>query len=317
MKRDHSTTKVAGVDVSKRTLEMAVFGSEGTWQVANTPAGFAELIACLRQQRVGRVGLEASGGYERAVMAALAEAGFELVLHQPLEVRLFARLKRLRAKNDRLDAHLIAAATAHTEAVKAAADPLLQALAEQLAVYELLADQAAQLKCLREHLDVPGMQATIAGEIARLKQIKDQLLRQLYAEIKAREDLHHRYRLLRSLPGVGPVVAITLLVRMPELGAMKKGQPAALLGVAPYDRDSGALRGQRFIGGGRERPRRFVYIAALSAKRCDPDLRAFAERLLAKGKPAKKVIAAVMRKLIEAANLVLRRGSPWITSPAC
>ncbi|MDB5470875.1 MAG: transposase family protein, partial [Caulobacter sp.] len=129
---------------------------------------------------------------------------------------------------------------------------------------------------------------------------------------KAEPDLLARFRLLISLPGVGPIVAASLVIRMPELGAMKRGQPAALLGVAPFDRDSGQLKGQRFIAGGRARPRRMVYIAALSAKRFDPALKAFAQRLADAGKPAKPIIVAVMRKLIEAANLVLARQQPWV-----
>ena len=121
-----------------------------------------------------------------------------------------------------------------------------------------------------------------------------------------------RFKLLLSLPGVGPIVAATLVVRMPELGRMRRGQAAALLGVAPYDRDSGQWKGQRFIVGGRTRPRRMLYLAALSARRCDPTLKAFAEHLTARGKPAKIVLVAVMRKLIEAANIVLGRSQPWL-----
>ena len=122
----------------------------------------------------------------------------------------------------------------------------------------------------------------------------------------------HRFRLLLSLPGVGPVVAATLVVRMPELGSMRRGQAAALAGLAPFDRDSGQWKGQRFIQGGRDRPRRMLYLAALAARRCSPALKAFADQLIARGKPKKLVVVAVMRKLVEAANLVLSRGQPWV-----
>lgn len=316
MKPVQSTTKVAGVDVSKRTLDVAVHGDETTTQVANSEAGFAELTPWLRSRGVKRVGLEASGGYERAVRSALEREGFEVVVHQPLEVRLFARLKRLRAKNDRLDAQLIAAATAQVEAVKAAADPVLSDLAEQLTVYEQLADVAAQLKGCREHLTRPELKTLVDGEIAGLLQRKRELLAGVVEQIRHRDDLRRRWELLQSLPGVGALIAAVLLVRMPELGAMRRGQAAALLGVAPYDRDSGVFKGQRFIGGGRRRPRRLVYLAALSAKRHADSFRAFAERLSAAGKPAKLIVVAVMRKLIEAANLVLQRNQPWLPSPA-
>jgi transposase len=145
-----------------------------------------------------------------------------------------------------------------------------------------------------------------------MQKLKLRLARTVIDMIKAHEDLLARFRLLLSLPGVGPIVAAALVVRMPELGSMKRGQAAALLGVAPFDRDSGQFRGLRFIQGGRSRPRRLVYLAALAAKRCDPGLKAFAEHLALRGKPPKLILVAVMRKLIEAANLVLGRGQPWV-----
>jgi transposase len=247
---------------------------------------------------------------------ALEAAGFEVVIHQPVEVRLFARLKRQRAKNDQLDARLIAEATAHVETVKAAADPRLHDLAERLTVYEQITDQASELKTFLETVRLKDMAALIRRQIGVLERLKAKLAAEVVAQIKGHPDLAARYGLLRSLPGAGPIVAATLVVRMPELGSMKRGQAAALLGVAPFDRDSGQHRGMRFIGGGRARPRRMLYLAALAAKRCDPALKAFAEQLRNRGKPAKIVVVAVMRKLIEAANLVLSRDQPWLAKPA-
>ena len=138
MEQVQSNTKVAGVDVGKHWLDVAVHGLEDLTQVDNGPAGLAELIVWLKAREVGRVGLEATGGYERAARLALEAAGLEVVVHQPLEVKLFAKLKRRRAKNDRLDARLIAAATAQVEAVKAAQDPRLVELAERLTAYDVL-----------------------------------------------------------------------------------------------------------------------------------------------------------------------------------
>lgn len=312
MEQRQSNTKVAGVDVGKRRLDVAVHGLEDAAMVANAPAGIAELIVWLRTREVGRVGLEASGGYERMARQALEAAGFEVVVHQPLEVRLFARLKRRRAKNDRLDAQLIAAATAQVETVRAARDPQLADLAERLTAYELVTDKAADLKALLESLAAKDLAATVRAALRSLERTKARLLADILARLKSRPDLLNRYRLLTSLPGVGPVVAATLVVRMPELGSMRRGQAAALLGVAPFDRDSGQWRGQRFIQGGRDRPRRMLYLAALAARRCSPGLKAFAETLAARGKAKKLVLVAVMRKLIEAANLVLSRGRPWL-----
>lgn len=311
MEQVKSNTKVAGVDVGKHWLDAATHGQAQGLQVANDAAGRAGLIAWLVEHGVARVGLEASGGYEQAVRSDLEAAGLEVVIHQPLEVRLFARLKRLRAKTDRIDAALIAAATAQVEAVRAAQDPLLAELAQRLTAYEQITEQAARMKICMEHVTLADLEAALREQIACLVRLKARLAAQILARIKTRPDLLARYRLLLSLPGVGPVVAASLLVRMPELGTLRKGQPASLLGVAPFARDSGQWKGLRFIAGGRSRPRRMLYIAALAAKRCDPGLKAFAQRLTAAGKPVKVAIVAVMRKLIEAANLVLQRQQPW------
>jgi transposase len=308
--------KIAGVDVGKRQLDVAVHGLEEEVRVENEPGGFDDLIGWLKAREVGRVGLEATGGYERGVRQALEAAGLEVVVHQPLEVRLFAKLKRLRAKNDRLDAALIAAATAQVDAVKAAQDPRLAELAERLTAYEQVTDQAAELKSFLESVSLEDLRAQLLAAIAALEGLKARLAAEVVGRIKAHADLLARLRLLQSLPGVGPVVAASLVIRMPELGSMRRGQAAALLGVAPFDRDSGQYRGLRFIAGGRARPRRMLYLAALAAKRSDPGFKAFAGALLARGKPAKVAIVAVMRKLIEAANLVLGRGQPWVRRQA-
>lgn len=312
MQRGKTSTKCAGIDVGKRWLDGAVHGLEAQLRVSNDPAGLDELMVWLKRQGVERVGLEASGGYEQAAGQALAAAGFAVVLHQPLEVRLFARLKRLRAKNDRLDAALIAAATAQVDAVKAIADPRHQDLAERLTAYEQVSDQLAELRGFMEHVSLKDLTGDLRRQIASLARLKQKLALMVLKRLRAHQDLMARYRLLLSLPGVGPIVAASLVVRMPELGQMRRGQAGALLGVAPFDRDSGQFKGLRFIGGGRRRPRRLVYMAALSAKRCDPAFRTMAERLLARGKPGKLVLVVIMRRLIEAANLVLARGQPWI-----
>jgi transposase len=316
MEQHQSNTKIAGIDVGKRRLDGAVHGLEDQYETANTVAGISALIAWLKVREVGRVGLEASGGYERQVMAALQAAGLEVVLHQPLEVRLFARLKRLKAKSDRIDARLIAMATAQVDAVKAAQDPRLRDLAERLTAYEQVTDQAAELKTFLEHVTLKDVARAIRTQIASLERLKKKLIGEILKRILAHPDLSRRLKLLRSLPGVGPIVAAALVVRMPELGSMTRGQAASLLGVAPFDRDSGQFKGMRFISGGRSRPRRLVYLAALAAKRCDNSFNAFAVRLQSRGKPPKVIVVAIMRKLIEAANLVLARDQPWLPHPA-
>jgi len=271
MEQRKTNTKIAGVDVSKRTLDVAVHGLEAMLQVANTPVGFEALDRWLAGHQVGRVGLEATGGYEQPLVIWLQVKGYEVVIHPPAAVRQFARFKRLKAKNDKIDARLIALATTQTETVKAANDPRLADLAQRMTAYEQAADHLARMKTEAEHI---------------------------------------------RLPDVRKLFAATIVIRMPELGSLKHGQAAALIGVAPFDRDSGLHRGQRFIWGGRERPRRMLYIAAVVAKRFDPALKAFAANLAQRGKPPKIITVAVMRKLIEAANLVLGRGQPWTKATA-
>lgn len=316
MEQRKCSTKIGGIDVSKAKLDVAAHGEQEVAQFGNGLDGFVALGAWLAARNVSRVGLEATGGYERAVVAWLQANGFEVVVHQPLEVRLFARLKRQRAKNDRIDARLIAAATTQVDAVKAVADPLLVELAERMTAYEQAADQLAQLKACLEQVTLEDLRRGYESQIQVVGDWKRALILDVLKRIKARPDLARRYALLLSLPGVGPVVAASLVVRMPELGALTSAQAAALAGVAPFDFDTGQYRGQRHICGGRGRVRRMLYLAALAAKRHDPAWRAFAQRLLDSGKAPKIAITAVMRKLIEAANLVLARQTPWRVSPA-
>lgn len=310
MQRMETNTACAGCDVGKARIDAATIAGETT-SVSNDGAGIAALIAWLRARAVTRVGLEASGGYERALTRALVKAGFETIVHQPLEVRLFARLTRAKAKNDRLDAALIAAVTAAQGRAKPACDRDLGDLAERFTAYDQVSGLIAQLKTMIEHVHLADLVAAFRAEIAALAKLKAKIAAAIVAEIKARPALAARFDLLRSLPGIGPIVAAALVVRMPELGTMARGQAAALVGVAPFDRDSGQHKGARRIAGGRARPRRLLYMAALAAKRCDPALKAFAQGLAARGKPVKLVLVAIMRKLIETANLILARGTPW------
>jgi transposase len=316
MKRVKHTMAVAGVDVGKRKLDAAVHGQSELTLVANDAVGIRQLITWLRERSVERVGMEATGGYERELRLALVAAGFEVVVHQPIEIKLFAKLKRWKAKNDRLDARLIAAASAQVDAVRAAQDPRLVELAERLTAYEQITHQAAQLKNLLESLRLADLVRMTRAQIRSLERMKAKLKADIILRIKAEADLLNRFKLVLSIPGFGPITAASAVIRMPELGSMQRGQAAALLGVAPFDRDSAQFTGVRFIAGGRRRPRRMLYMAALAARKHDPGFRAFADRLVARGKKKKVALVAVMRKLIEAANLVLARGQPWTKSMA-
>ncbi len=198
MEQRKSSTKIAGIDVSKLKLDIAVHGADELSQVANDATGFAALGVWLRARGVTRVGLEATGGYERSVVGWLHAEGFEVVVHQPLEVRLFARLKRRRAKNDRIDAQLIAAATAQVDAVRAANDPLLVELAERMTAYEQASDQLAQLKTYLEHVTLADLKAVYHAQIRQARAWKLGLLRDLLKRIKARPEM-------LKMPGILPV----------------------------------------------------------------------------------------------------------------
>lgn len=311
MEHDKTSTVLAGVDVGKFRLDAAIGGSAHSLAVGNDADGIGRLLGWLRAHGVTRVGMEATGGYERALRLRLEAAGLAVVLHQPAEVKLYGRLSRQHAKTDPADARLIAAATAAIGRPARPTDPVLIGLGERLTAYEQIADQLMELRTFRQSLSLSDLIAGIDRQIAALKALKQDLARTLLDAIKACAALRRRYELLTSLPGIGPIVAISLVVRMPELGDMQRGQAASLLGVAPHARESGQWKGQRFIAGGRSRPRRMLYLAALAARRHDNSLRAFADRLTARGKPPKLAIVAIMRKLIEAANLVLKRHQPW------
>ena len=316
MEQVQSNTKVAGIDVSKAELVVAVHGLEDLVRIANNEPGLERLIEWLKARGVFRVGLEATGRYEREVCAELVRAGLEVVMHQPLEITCYRRVRRWKAKNDEKDSRLIAAATVHVETVRALKDPRLVELADRMTAYEQASDEVARFKTYLEHPGPSDVEALMRLQLASLEELKRTLAQGVEAVIQADPDLARRYELLRSITGIGPIVAASLVACMPELGSIEPAQAAALLGVAPFDRDSGAFKGQRRISGGRGRPRRMAFLAAHSAMRYDPYFKAFADRLKAKGKKHKVVVIAVARKLIEAANLVLARGEPWIRQPS-
>ena len=316
MEHTKSSTLVGGVDVGKHRLAAAIEGIGSQLAIDNDAKGIARLVDWFVEHGVDRVGIEATGGYERKLRATLEAQGLAVVVHQPLEVKLYGRLTRQHAKTDAGDARLIAAATRMIERPAKRADPALVDLSQRLTAYEHVADQLMAMRTFKESIGLLDLRALIEQQIAQLLALKAMLARQLMVAIKATATLRARYELLRSLPGIGPIVAASLLVRMPELGSMSRGQAASLIGVAPHARESGQWRGQRFIAGGRTRPRRMLYLAALAARRYDKAFHQFADRLVAAGKPPKLAIVAVMRKLIEAANLILKRQQPWIKRPA-
>jgi transposase len=306
----------AGIDTAKHKLDVALEGCPDTLQVGNTADGHVTLSAWLRQHRVERVGIEASGGYEQEVVAHLRRDGFVVIVFQPVQVRAYARFLLQRAKNDKIDAALIAACTAATKKIHAPPDPRLAPFAEHLRLIEQITDDAARLKNRRESCRDPRIRGLWKAEIARYDQLLRIELKALAAAIRQHRDLAERLELILSVRGVGLRTAVAILVRMPEIGRITREQAASLAGLAPFDDDSAEHEGVRHIAGGRERLRASLYAAALpAAMRWNPQLQALYRRLIAKGKPHKVALVACARKLLIFVNTVVERGTPWVAEP--
>ncbi len=309
-----STT--AGIDTSKAKLDLAVHGRTEQWQVVNTPVGWRQLAANLGEAGVARVGIEATGGYERGVVGYLRSKGFTVLVLQPIQVRAYGRMHLRRAKNDKLDAALIAACTAAIDDPRVEPDARLADLAGHLTFIEQIEEDIARLKVRLEHVDDQRLRRIVMTDIARLKARRSTEMRRIVTALRAYADLARRLDLVLSVPGIGTRTALALLIRMPELGRVSREQAAALAGLAPYDQDSGTYKGQRHIAGGRARLRRSLFAASLPAAfRWNKALVAFYARLTATGKAHNTALIACARKLLIYANTVVERGTPWVERP--
>jgi transposase len=309
-------TICAGIDTGKRKLDVALDGNCEQLQVENTAEGHATLLEWLRRHKVKRIGIEASGGYEQPVVAALRRKRFVVVVFQPAQVRAYAKFHLQRAKNDRIDAALIAACTAAVKKIHPAPDPRLQPFAEHLTLIEQVGEDVELYKNRLETCRDPRIQKLWKEEIARLAKRARVELKALVAAIRAHRDLAQRLDLIYSVSGAGMPTAVEILVRMPEIGQLSREQAAALAGLAPYDDDSGKQVGARHIDGGRKRLRRALYTAALPASfRWNPQLIALYQRLKAAGKEHKRCLIACARKLLIFVNTVVARGTPWQDQP--
>jgi transposase len=314
---ENNTTLTAGIDTAKNKLDVAIHGQSTRLSVENAPAGYRHLAAILRKAGVNRIGIEASGGYERAVVRYLRADDFVVQVLQPLQVKAYARLRLRRAKNDSIDAALIAACTAAVDPPTVAADPTLEPLANQLTFVEQLEEDLARFSTRLEHLSDPRLRHIVVRDIARLKKRRAAELARIVATLRRSPKLAERLDLVLSVPGIGERTALALLVRLPELGQITREQAAALVGLAPFDDDSGLHKGQRHIAGGRDRLRRSLYAAALPAAfHWNPALKALYRRLTARGKTHKVALVACARKLLIYANAVVQRGSAWTEASA-
>jgi transposase len=300
-----------GIDVSKDRLDVAMLETGELFSVGNDGSGHAALVERLSDCCIGAIGLEASGGYERDVLKALWQAGLPVRRINPYRLRQFAGAIGVNAKNDRLDARLIARFLATLPTRPVELDPSLELLIELVTARRQLRDELSRVENQAEHVRDAGLKRLTKRRTTRLDADIRLLDKRIAEAIAADPVLAHRDRLLRSVPGVGLVLSATLIALLPELGRLSNRQIAALVGLAPYDHDSGKLKGKRCIWGGREAVRNVLYMAALSAGVHNPLFITFRQRLRDKGKPAKVAIVAVMRKLITTLNAMMRADKPW------
>jgi transposase len=301
-----------GIDVAKDSLDVVVLPEQQCLLVRNDAAGWAGLVKQLRGLSIAAVGLEASGGFERGVMRALLAANMAVHRINPFKLRQFAKASGILAKSDRLDARVIASFIAIMPTRRAQRHSLaIERLTEMLTVRRQLSDEKIAAQNAAAMLEDAMLLRLSRRRIGRLKADIDMLDTNLIEIVRADAALVHRYRLLTSMPGVGPVLACTLIALLPELGSMSRKQVAALVGVAPYTFESGKLKGKRCIWGGRAPVRDVLYMAAMSASNWNPVLKTFHNRLKAAGKLHKVVIVAVMRKMITMLNAMVRDDVVW------
>ena len=302
-----------GIDVSKDRLDVHVRPSEEAFAVARDGAGLAALVERLGALAPHLVVLEATGGFEMTVAAALAAAGTRLVVVNPRQIRDFARATGQLAKTDALDAKVIAR---FAEQVRPEPRPVPDAQARALGelvarrrqIIEMMTAERNRRSQLTNRRLLKGVERLLAAEEL------SELEREIGEGIRGTPAWRERDELLRSVPGIGDVVARTLIADLPELGYLDRKQIAALVGVAPLNRDSGTMRGKRITWGGRAKVRSVLYMAALVASRHNPVLAAFYQRLVSVGKAKKLAITAVMRKLLTILNAIIRDNRPWQTA---
>jgi transposase len=305
-----------GIDVSKKSLEIALRPSTEVWSEPNNTEGFAQLTSRLQRLKPELIVVEATGGLETRLVVALAAASLPVAVINPRQGRDFAKATGKLAKTDRIDARVLAH---FAEAIRPQPRPLPDAQQCQLA--ELLTRRRQVIEMLvaeknRFHSASQSMRVTIRAHLDWLEQEVQRLDRELRDLVQQSPLWRAHEDLLRTFKGIGPVTSFTLLADLPELGTLDRQQIAALVGVAPLNRDSGPHHGRRAIWGGRANVRTALYMAALSAVRSNVVIKAFYERLLAVGKLKKVALTACMHKMLTILNAMLRHATPWNPSYA-
>ncbi len=308
--------RFVGIDISEAQLEVAVRPDGESFRVAHTEEGMGQVV-----RRMGELGpklivMEATGELEMALAGMLAAEGFGLSIVNPRQVREFARATGKLAKTDALDAQVLAHfAEAVRPEVRALPDEQTQQLSALVArrrqLVEMLTAERHRLRRAKK-----AVRQGLSAHICWLEQALEELDRELADAIKDSPLWRDKDDLLRSVPGIGPVVSITLLSALPELGTLNRKQIAALVGLAPLNQDSGAYRGKRRVWGGRAKVRNSLYMATLAATKANPQIKAMYTRLVSAGKPKKVALVACMRKLLVILNAMLKHGAHWNQQPA-
>ncbi|HEB77679.1 MAG TPA: IS110 family transposase, partial [Methylothermaceae bacterium] len=301
-----------GIDVSKTRLDVCIVPCGTSRQVAYDEAGVEQLVQHLQDLQPTLIVLEATGGMETFIATSLASRGLAVAVVNPRQVRDFAKASGRLAKTDRVDAAVLAT---FAQAIRPPTRPLKdedsRALEELLKRRRQLIEMRVQE---RQRLDTAvskAMKASLMDHIQWLNKQIDDVDRDLKRRLRQSPIWRAKDDLLKTIPGVGPVTTLTMLAKCPELGALNRRQIASLVGVAPLANDSGKRRGKRFIWGGRAEVRAVLYMATLSAMRCNAVIQAFAARLRQAGKPPKVVIVACMRKLLTIMNAMIKNNTPW------
>jgi transposase len=314
MEHSPAGPRFVGIDVAKDRLDVHLRPSDEALALSRDGAGLEALVERLVALRPALVVLEATGGFEVAVAGALAAAGLPLVVVNPRQIRDFARATGRLAKTDRLDAEAIAR---FAEAVHPAPRPLpsaaAQALGELVARRRQLVEMIISEGQRRRQTRDPRLQRRLEAHLTWLQKELAALETDLDDAVRATPAWRVAENLLASVPGIGKTSARTLIAELPELGRLDRRKIAALVGVAPINRDSGAFRGRRMVMGGRASVRTALYMPTLTAIRHNPALQAFYQRLIGRGRPAKVAITACMRKLLVLLNAILRDHRPWQT----
>jgi transposase len=309
---DATFSTFVGIDVAKGSLEVCQLPDLRRWTTTNDRSGVGTLVSQLPAAGDCLVVIEATGGYQRALVAELIAAGHSVAVVNPRQVRDFARGLGLLAKTDSLDAEAIARFGQQAGPRILEKTPEKQADLEQLVVRrrQLLEVRAAE-KCRLETASTKSVIKSVRSMIEQLDKRLRHIEQELSDLVQSDDQLQCRSRALQTAPGVGPVTAVTLVAELPELGRLNRQEISALVGVAPFNRDSGKFRGRRAIWGGRAAVRSVLYMATLTARRCNPVIKTFAQRLEAAGKPFKVVMVACMRKLLVILNTMLKNNCPW------